>query len=245
MRTRGTRASRCSSGASSSPPARARYFAFLGARQAYGSALLPPLFIAMSFAWGLAAFLIVQAAMYAWNGRTLPPETSRRMRNLLGLFVAGTLYFTLVYHLTNAYFAAPGRLRTLHPGRRRDLSGAVLVGLRGRRAHSCRWCSSTTRACVPTRHPGRLGAGAGRRVRAALRLYHRRPGLAAGHLPRLRRREQLRRRTDRAVRAAGARAPAGSWRARRGVPGHAHRRAGAAVPARGRSTTRRSRRAKR
>ena len=80
-------------------------FAFLGARQAYGSALLPPLFIAMSFAWGLAAFLIVQAAMYAWNGRTLPPETSRRMRNLLGLFVAGTLYFTLVYHLTNAYFA--------------------------------------------------------------------------------------------------------------------------------------------
>ena len=80
-------------------------FAFLVARQAYGSALLPPLFIAMSFAWGLAAFLVVQSALYAWNGLALPPETGRRMGNLLGLFIVGVLYFTLVYHLTHAYFA--------------------------------------------------------------------------------------------------------------------------------------------
>jgi len=33
-------------------------FAFLAARQAYASALLPPLFIVISFAWGLAVFLI-------------------------------------------------------------------------------------------------------------------------------------------------------------------------------------------
>ncbi|MEO8508413.1 MAG: NrfD/PsrC family molybdoenzyme membrane anchor subunit [Betaproteobacteria bacterium] len=80
-------------------------FAFLVARQAYGSALLPPLFIVMSFAWGLAVFLLVQAALYAWSGRTAPPDVLRRMRNLLGLFIASVLYFTLVYHLTNAYFA--------------------------------------------------------------------------------------------------------------------------------------------
>ncbi len=80
-------------------------FAFLVARQAYGTALLPPLFIAMSLAWGLAAFLIVQSAMYAWTGRVLPPETLRRMRKLLGLFVVVVLYFTLVYHATNAYFS--------------------------------------------------------------------------------------------------------------------------------------------
>jgi len=80
-------------------------FAFLVARQAYGTALLPPLFIVMSFSWGLAVFLIVQWALYAWNGRTLPPEVLQRMRRLLGIFVAGVLYFTLVYHLTNAYFA--------------------------------------------------------------------------------------------------------------------------------------------
>jgi Ni/Fe-hydrogenase subunit HybB-like protein len=80
-------------------------FAFLVARPAYGSALLPPLFIAMSFAWGLAAFLLVQAALYAWAGRTLPEDVARRMRNLLGLFVVGVLYFTLVQHATSAYFA--------------------------------------------------------------------------------------------------------------------------------------------
>jgi len=80
-------------------------FAFLVARQAYGTALLPPLFLVMSFAWGLAVFLLVQAALYAATGRTLPADVHRRMRNLLGVFIAAVLYFTLVYHLTNAYFA--------------------------------------------------------------------------------------------------------------------------------------------
>ncbi|MBK9117471.1 MAG: polysulfide reductase NrfD [Betaproteobacteria bacterium] len=80
-------------------------FAFLVARQAYGSALLPPLFIVMSLAWGTAVFLAVQAALYAGSDRTIPPEILRRIRNLLGIFIAAVLYFTLVYHLTNAYFA--------------------------------------------------------------------------------------------------------------------------------------------
>lgn len=80
-------------------------FAFLVARQAYGSALLPPLFILMSFAWGLAAFLVVQAVVYADAGRRVPDDVLLRMRRLLGLFVASALYFTLVFHLTNAYFA--------------------------------------------------------------------------------------------------------------------------------------------
>ena len=47
-------------------------FGFLVARQAYQSAVLAPLFIVLSFGWGLAVFLIVQAALYAWTGRTLP-----------------------------------------------------------------------------------------------------------------------------------------------------------------------------
>jgi len=80
-------------------------FAFLVARQAYGSALLAPLFIVMSFAWGLAVFLVVQSAMYVWNDRVVPPAIARRMRNLLGLFVVSVLYLTAVYHLTNLYFA--------------------------------------------------------------------------------------------------------------------------------------------
>jgi molybdopterin-containing oxidoreductase family membrane subunit len=80
-------------------------FGFLVARQAYGSALLAPLFIVMSFAWGLAVFLVVQSAMYAWNDRVLPTPIARRMRNLLGLFLVSVLYLVAVYHLTNLYFA--------------------------------------------------------------------------------------------------------------------------------------------
>ena len=80
-------------------------FAFLVARQAYGSALLPPMFIVMSFAWGLAIFHVVQSAMYAWNGKTLDTDILKRLKNLLGLFVIGTLYFVATYHLTNLYFA--------------------------------------------------------------------------------------------------------------------------------------------
>jgi len=80
-------------------------FAFLVARQAYGSALLPLLFILYSFAWGLAVFLLVQAAVAADEGRAAPQDLLRRMRRLLGLFVVAALYFTFVLHLTNAYFA--------------------------------------------------------------------------------------------------------------------------------------------
>lgn len=80
-------------------------FAFLVARQAYGSALLAPMFIIMSFCWGLAVFLVVQSTMYAWNGLTLPPLVQKRMKNLLATFVAAVLYFTIVLHLVNAYFA--------------------------------------------------------------------------------------------------------------------------------------------
>lgn len=75
-------------------------FAFLVARQAYASAVLPPLFIVLSLAWGMAVFVLVHAA-YGGAGE----ELNRRMRNLLGILVALALYLTAVYHLTNLYFA--------------------------------------------------------------------------------------------------------------------------------------------
>ena len=80
-------------------------FAFLTARQAYGSALLPPMFIVLSFAWGLAVFHLAQLAMYAWNEETLDPAILQRKKNLLGVFVIGSLYMVATYHLTNLYFA--------------------------------------------------------------------------------------------------------------------------------------------
>lgn len=80
-------------------------FAFLAARQAYASALLPPMFIVLSFAWGMAVFHIVQSAMYAWNKMTLDEEIQNRMKNLLGLFIISSLYLVATYHMTNLYFA--------------------------------------------------------------------------------------------------------------------------------------------
>ncbi len=80
-------------------------FAFLVARQAYGSALLPPLFIVLSFAWGLAAFLAAQAGFAAWTARARPVQALRRMRRLLAVLIAAALYFALIYHFVNAYFA--------------------------------------------------------------------------------------------------------------------------------------------
>jgi molybdopterin-containing oxidoreductase family membrane subunit len=80
-------------------------FAFLTARQAYGSALLPPLFIVISFAWGLAVFHVVQAAIYRWNDKVLDATILQRKKKLLGVFVLGALYLVVAYHLTNFYFA--------------------------------------------------------------------------------------------------------------------------------------------
>ena len=80
-------------------------FAFLVARQAYGNAILPAMFIIMSFAWGLAVFMIVQRIMFGWNALTLHPAIRSRMKNLLGTFVAAVFYFVATYHLTNIYFA--------------------------------------------------------------------------------------------------------------------------------------------
>jgi molybdopterin-containing oxidoreductase family membrane subunit len=80
-------------------------FAFLVARQAYGSAVLPPMFIIISFAWGLAVFHIVQSAIYNWNNLSLDDYVQKRMRNLMGVFIIAALYFVIAYHMTNLYFA--------------------------------------------------------------------------------------------------------------------------------------------
>lgn len=80
-------------------------FAFLTARQAYGSAVLPPMFIVLSFAWGMAVFHVVQTVIYAWNGKVIDPEILNRKKRLLGVFLLGSLYMVATYHMTNLYFA--------------------------------------------------------------------------------------------------------------------------------------------
>ena len=80
-------------------------FGFLVAREAYDSAVMAPLFIAMSFSFGLAAFTLVLIAACRGSERQLGDELVRRLGRLLGVFVAVVLYFTVVQHLTNLYAA--------------------------------------------------------------------------------------------------------------------------------------------
>jgi molybdopterin-containing oxidoreductase family membrane subunit len=79
-------------------------FGFLVAREAYDTAVLAPMFIIMSFAFGLAIFLLILMASYRWTDRVLGEALLLRLKNLLGVFVAAVLYFVLVYHITNLYF---------------------------------------------------------------------------------------------------------------------------------------------
>jgi Ni/Fe-hydrogenase subunit HybB-like protein len=78
---------------------------FLVAREPYHSALLAPMFIIMSFSFGLAIFVLVLMAACKWTGRALGDVVLTRLRNLLGVFVAAVLYFVAVHHLTNLYIA--------------------------------------------------------------------------------------------------------------------------------------------
>jgi Ni/Fe-hydrogenase subunit HybB-like protein len=78
-------------------------FGFLVARQGYDAAIMAPMFIIMSFAYGLAIFLLVLMGAARFGGRPLGDALLARMKNLLGVFIAAVLYFLLAYHLTNLY----------------------------------------------------------------------------------------------------------------------------------------------
>jgi molybdopterin-containing oxidoreductase family membrane subunit len=158
-------------------------FAFLPARQAYGSALLPPMFIVLSFAWGLAVFHLVQANLYAWNDKVLDPAILQRKKNLLGVFIIGSLYMVAVYHLTNLYFA--------------QQTGFELFILRDGGIYPTLfwWGYVALGNVLPLALIYGPGLGKSRCVFAAsvlvvlgafsLRFHHRRPGLPAQHFPRV------------------------------------------------------------
>lgn len=80
-------------------------FGFLVARRAYDTAVLAPMFIVMSFAFGLAVYILALMAFYRGTGRPLGDVVLNRLKNLQGVFVAAVLYFLLVYHITNLYIA--------------------------------------------------------------------------------------------------------------------------------------------
>jgi molybdopterin-containing oxidoreductase family membrane subunit len=79
-------------------------FGFLVARQAYDSALLAPLFIAISLSYGLAVFIWVLMLASRGSARPLGDVLMARLARLQVIFIAAGFYFVLVYHLTNLYF---------------------------------------------------------------------------------------------------------------------------------------------
>ncbi|MHB8254474.1 MAG: NrfD/PsrC family molybdoenzyme membrane anchor subunit [Acidiferrobacter sp.] len=108
-------------------------FGFLAARSAYDSALLAPLFIIMSFAFGLAVFLLVLIIGFRLIGRPLGARVVARLKVLLTVFVAAVLYFVTVYHLTNLYMAGHRGIEAfvlVHGGIYTELfwGGQILVG---------------------------------------------------------------------------------------------------------------------
>jgi molybdopterin-containing oxidoreductase family membrane subunit len=80
-------------------------FGFLAAREAYDSALLAPLFIVLSLAYGTALFLLVLLVASRWDARPVSDALLARLARLLAIFVAAALYFVAVFHLTKLYMA--------------------------------------------------------------------------------------------------------------------------------------------
>ncbi|WP_217125156.1 NrfD/PsrC family molybdoenzyme membrane anchor subunit [Hydrogenophilus thiooxidans] len=79
-------------------------FGFLVGRDGYGSAMLAPTFIALSLAWGLALFLLTEAGLEAFAELVPLTDLQDRLRKLLIVFVAASLYFVVVHLMTLAYF---------------------------------------------------------------------------------------------------------------------------------------------
>jgi len=81
-------------------------FGWLVARQAFNAAMMAPLFIAMSLSLGLAIYITTRILLDIGCERSLGGELVQRLAKLLGIFVAATLYFNLLMHVTNTYSAA-------------------------------------------------------------------------------------------------------------------------------------------
>ena len=78
-------------------------FGFLVARESYDAAIMAPMFIFMSFSYGLAFFIVTLMSAYLWGSREIGELRLAKLKNLLGVFVGAVLYFVMVFHLTNLY----------------------------------------------------------------------------------------------------------------------------------------------
>ncbi|MBX2835751.1 MAG: polysulfide reductase NrfD [Gammaproteobacteria bacterium] len=80
-------------------------FGFLVGRNALDSALLAPLFIALSLVMGTAILALVLTTTLRWKKKTIESIVVESLEKLLLWFLLALLYFSVVHHLTNLYAA--------------------------------------------------------------------------------------------------------------------------------------------
>ena len=80
-------------------------FGWLVARPGYDAAIMAPMFIIMSFSFGLAVFILVLMTLLRLNDRPIGDQLLMRLGRLLGVFAAAVLYFALIFHLSRLYGA--------------------------------------------------------------------------------------------------------------------------------------------
>ncbi len=80
-------------------------FGFIVARQAFDTAVLAPMFIVMSFLYGLAVFILVLMFAFHQDNRPIGFFILKRLKGLMATFIAGLLLFILIYFLTKLYGA--------------------------------------------------------------------------------------------------------------------------------------------
>ncbi len=78
-------------------------FGFLVGRNALDTAIIAPLFIALSLAMGTAALTLAFIALTHWQQRQLDATLARSLEKLIFWFLLAVLYFSIVHHLTNLY----------------------------------------------------------------------------------------------------------------------------------------------
>lgn len=78
-------------------------FGFLVGRSALDSAILAPLFIALSFVIGTSVLALVMLLVACWQQQPLSDEMVSSLCKLMLGCILGVLYFSLVQHMTNLY----------------------------------------------------------------------------------------------------------------------------------------------
>ncbi len=80
-------------------------FGLLVAREAYDTAIMAPLFIAMSLSFGTAAYILLLMAAFNWTGRPLADAIVMGLQRVLVICIAIVLYFVIVFHAVKIYAA--------------------------------------------------------------------------------------------------------------------------------------------